>query len=85
MLINIWEEGIAGDVVVVVGLRTPRVDLADPCDVIQGVRRGMMHRLEDPSDGAKSEKTTERRKVSDTDVYMPLLLPLDCSCCCNWG
>ena len=66
MLINIWEEGIAGDVVV--DLRILMVDLVDPCGVIQGARRGMMHLLEDPSDGAKSGKTTEMRKVSEESV-----------------
>ena len=79
MLINIWKEGIAG-VVVVVGHHTLRVDLADPCGVIQGARREMMHPLEDPSDGAKSGKTTERRKVSEESVqsYIALMIRSHC-------
>ena len=64
MLINIWEEGTAGDAVVV-DLRTRRVDLVDQCGVIQGARHEMRHRPEVPSDGAMSGKTTEMRNVSE--------------------
>ena len=64
MLFNICGEGIAGDAVVV-DLRTLRVDLVDRCGVIPGARHEMRHRLEVPSGGAKSGKTTEMRNVNE--------------------